>query len=308
MLTDLWTGLGGKLADRVLTALLSPAMAFWVFGVLAWLHSREPVRRWPHELRHVTHGLSTSPGAVQLGVILALLAIALLSGQLVASLSMPTLRLLEGYWPKWLAEPRRRLVTRISERRKEDANRLRDLRLREEAELGSEDYSELVALDRRLRRIPILEHQLMPTRLGNVLRAAESRPVRKYGLDSVVCWPHLWLLLQDSTRGEIGAARARLDRCAAAVVWGVLLMVWTAWTTWAIPLAAIVVVIAYTGAVRAALTYADLVEAAWDLNRFALYHSLRWPLPANPSAEYASGRLLTAYLFRGSRGDTPTFE
>jgi hypothetical protein len=48
----------------------------------------------------------------------------------------------------------------------------------------------------------------MSTRLGNLLRAAEQRPAVKYGLNSVVCWPHLWLLLDSDTNWTVTLRRA----------------------------------------------------------------------------------------------------
>lgn len=59
--------------------------------------------------------------------------------------------------------------------------------------------------------MPAHANRLMPTRLGNVLRAAESGVEDKYGIDPVPCWPALWLVLPDETRTEVTAARASLD-------------------------------------------------------------------------------------------------
>jgi len=44
-----------------------------------------------------------------------------------------------------------------------------------------------------------------------VLRAAEDRPRDRYGLDPVVCWPHLWLTLEKETQQELASSRKELD-------------------------------------------------------------------------------------------------
>jgi hypothetical protein len=307
MLTQLWTGLGGRLSDRVYGTLLSPALVFWTAGACAWLYAHVALDHWFAEIRRYTAWLTGVPGAVQFILVLGLLAVLIVSAAAVDAVVLPVLRLLEGYWPGLLRPFRRLLVRRVTRRHDRLAARWRELRSCPEELLNTEEIAELVRLDRRLHRIPVLPRQHMPTRLGNVLRSAESRPVRKYGLDSVACWPHLWMLLPDTTRNEIGTARARLDRAASGVVWGALLLVWTVWTWWAPPVAAIEVVICYLAAVRAATRYADLVEAAWDLHRRGLYTMLRWPLPETPAAEYEAGRAVTSYLLRGARGQTPVF-
>lgn len=57
-----------------------------------------------------------------------------------------------------------------------------------------------------------------------------------------------------------------------------------------------------------AAIYGDLLEAAFDLHRTALYTSLRLPLPKNPTEEQQTGRALTDYLWRGFTEPEPTFE
>jgi hypothetical protein len=46
----------------------------------------------------------------------------------------------------------------------------------------------------------------------------------------------------------------------------------------------------------AAANYGELIEAAFDMYRFALYKSLRWPLPDDPGDELQKGRNITDYL------------
>jgi hypothetical protein len=148
----------------------------------------------------------------------------------------------------------------------------------------------------------------MPTRTGNILRAAETRPADKYGLEAVIVWPRLWLVMPDVTRQELGTARASLDASVAAVVWGVLFCGFTPLAWWALPVGVAVAVAAVVWWVPGrAEVFADLVEAAYDLHRSTLYQQLRWPLPANPHQEHQSGQQVTKHLWRGSNETTPEF-
>ena len=84
-------------------------------------------------------------------------------------------------------------------------------------------------LYQRLRRFPDEQQYFMPTRLGNLLKAAELRPLSKYGLDSVICWPRIWLLLPESAKTELVNARADLDTGARIWSWSILFLVWIIW-------------------------------------------------------------------------------
>jgi hypothetical protein len=80
----------------------------------------------------------------------------------------------------------------------------------------AEDLARFARVDRRMHLRPARPWQYMPTRTGNILRAAETRPAEKYGLNTVIVWPRLWLLLPGPVRDEPTAARAALDSAVAA--------------------------------------------------------------------------------------------
>ena len=54
------------------------------------------------------------------------------------------------------------------------------------------------------------------------MRAAELRPLSRYGQDAVICWPRLWLLLPDASRHDITTARGSLYLRAQVWLCGVL--------------------------------------------------------------------------------------
>lgn len=53
----------------------------------------------------------------------------------------------------------------------------------------SVDRALVARLERRRHHRPVAPADYLPTPFGNVLRAAETRPTLRYGLDSLVVWP-----------------------------------------------------------------------------------------------------------------------
>jgi hypothetical protein len=53
----------------------------------------------------------------------------------------------------------------------------------------AEQLTVFARLDSRRRRRPSDPNRLLPTQIGSILRAAETRPADRYGLDAVVVWP-----------------------------------------------------------------------------------------------------------------------
>jgi hypothetical protein len=306
MLGKFWEEVDLKLADRW-AVISAPALVFWLGGLLAWAYSRGGWSR----LAAATHWLSRQSAVAEVAVTLAALLAVAASGLVVQRLTFPVLRLIEGYWPAFLNGPRRSLVSRVSERattERADLQKLADHVLGDIPDATAEQRASYVRLDRRRRLRPSRPDDYMPTRLGNILRAAETRPGDKYGLDAVVVWPRLWLLLPEAARQELLGARAGVDSAVAGAIWGVLFCVFAAWTPLAV-LAGLVVAAASVGlwAPDRAEVFGDLVEASYDLYRVDLFRQLRWPLPTDPQQERLEGKKLTEYLLRGSDDPLPIF-
>lgn len=76
-------------------------------------------------------------------------------------------------------------------------------------------------------RFPTAE-RLLPTALGNALRAAEDRAGARYGADSVVVWPRLFPLLPERHADAVEDEVTQLDVSARlAVTWSL-----AAWQRW----------------------------------------------------------------------------
>jgi hypothetical protein len=302
MLMKFWEGLGGGLADRFLSRLFTPALLFWATGAAAWLFSDlRPggAGRGLTVIRSTATGLETLSGTLQLAALVGVAFLLIASALAAEQLTLPLLRVLEGYyWPPRLA----RLLRSVHARRR---GRIRDrwaelVRQADLGELAPESAIELAAVEQDLRRVPSSPELVMPTRLGNVLRAAEERPAVRYGLDVAVCWPMLWLLLEKDTREEVANARSALNGSVTLLLWAVVSVVWTPLAWWALPLAIVVsLAVYYVPILSSAEVYGDLMASVFDLRRTCLYDALRWPLPEAPEREPDDGRALTAYLWRG---------
>ncbi|HYE13970.1 MAG TPA: hypothetical protein VD968_05975 [Pyrinomonadaceae bacterium] len=315
--------LGGQLADRRAVSLLVPAVLFWGGGLGAYLScsqwallcspkwavlcSPDSCSRWPH-LRRWLAELSTPE---QWALLLVGLLFVLTSAVVAERMVMPTLRLLEGYWPGWLNFLQRRLVNAQSRRAEREQKRLAELAAEQRSTPGGlptrEKQAEYASLEFRLLRAPSIDRFRMPTELGNILRVAEMRPQEKYGLNSIVCWPRLWLLLPDGVKQELGEARSGLDAAVRSWLWSLLFLVWVIWAWWAVLVGLLGALFSYRWAVAAAAAYGDLLESAYDLHRWTLYAALRWPAPRTPADEKAIGEAVTKYLRRGSDRAAPVF-
>ncbi|MEO1068481.1 MAG: hypothetical protein AAFW95_05090 [Cyanobacteria bacterium J06638_6] len=316
-------GLSGKLAERWTATLLTPAFVFWGGGLLVGVQHHG----WG---KAISTAFNTADLNLQLltSLVVAFLIVST-SAAIVQRFEFATIRLLEGYWPSWLKSCRRWAIHRKSHQFKQDDDRWQTLKQQQLSQgLISDDESTLARLEQSLRRVPVQPQQLMPTHLGNILRAAELRPDLKYGLDAVVCWPHLWLLLPEQARADLNAARQTLNTGARVWLWSLLFALvwapfgllrwsgnspwptveWSIWALWPAVLGLLSAWFAYGWMLEAAGSYGDLIEAAFDLYRHALYTALRWPLPTSSADEKTQGRQLTQYLWRGTVGNPVQYQ
>jgi len=297
-------GYGGRVSQTATT--FGTALAFWGGGAGAWAYSRGGYQT----LSSPGQWLGRQSVAGQsLAVPLILLAVGS-SGLIVNRLGAAFLRMVEGDWPRWLTPLYGRLVNRRTRRA------LAEDRAWDQAQRDFEASPTLTArlvvtrtvLARRRRYRPAYPNYLLPTKVGNILRAAEIRVLEKYGLANDVVWPRILLVLPEPAASQVTAARGAVDRAVAAVVWGLLFCAFAALTPFVVPIGLAIAVIALLVVVPArvrALT--DLMESVYDLHRHALYRQLSWPVPSNPSEDRAQGARLSDYLRKGSNAAEPLF-
>jgi hypothetical protein len=203
MLPKFLESLGDTLAKEWVAKVLTPAFVFWFGGALAW-GWRFGWNSFDAILTHKTNALPIAQ------VVMGLLGVAV-SAIVVQRLELSVLRFLEGYWFSWLQPLRRSLIDRQATQTNKAEQRFQTLAGRGLSNLSADELDEYARLDWRLKQTPVKPDRLMPTQLGNILRAAELRSLEKYGLESIICFPRLWLLLPNEVKTELTESRSRLN-------------------------------------------------------------------------------------------------
>ncbi|MEU6818229.1 hypothetical protein [Streptomyces sp. NPDC046860] len=270
-MTAFLNALGGKLAERWLALLAVPGLVYLVALATALTLGR---RHWRDTglLRERLDALAAAPGAHSAGV-LVVCAVAVLAGAALTGAGVQALgALVERVW---LTGPRGPVTRWLTERRSrrwraaDDAYRTALVAAGRARLAGAADADALAdeAEARYARRREAgLDAPRHPCWTGDRVAAPDRRVWRAYRLDLTVAWPHLWLLAPDSTRAELGTARAALSAAARLTAWGLAYLLLAVWW-WPAALAGVAT--AVTGVVRgrgAAASFAELTEALVDLH------------------------------------------
>lgn len=292
MLNKFWENIGTKVADQWLEYILGPAFLFWAggLGLYAWQTG------WQKALNDVQALTPFQQG----GWIVLGLLILVFSSVVMRALRFTFLRLLEGYWPWPLSYLRTLIVALRRPGFEKKYTELRRLASVDAKDQSSAEREKFLSLDRWAHMHPVDPKNLLPTALGNTLRAREYSPERKYGLDAIICWSRLWSLLPETFRTDLTEARLSLDRLAELFFWGLLFTLWFFLTPWALVIAVIWMSVVYWMACQSAESFGDLLESAFDLHRFLLYDAMGWHRPKNTQEDKEFGKQLTEYLWRGT--------
>jgi len=292
MVNKFWETIGTKAAERWLEYIFGPAFLFWAGGFVLYA--------WQTGWQTVAMDIQNLTPFQQGGwIVLALLVLAF-SSVFMQAIRFPILRLLEGYWPWPFNYLRMGIVSVRKFYFDKKYSELRRLASQDKKDLDARQREKLVSLDLWAHRHPVDPNDLLPTTLGNILRAREYSPERKYGLDAIICWPRLWSLLPETMRADLTSARVSLDRLAELWFWGLLFLSWVFLTRWTLVIAPLWMAVTYWMACQAAMSFGDLLESAFDLHRFLLYDAVGWHSPQNTRDEKSLGAQLTEYLWRGT--------
>ena len=293
--------IGDKLAELWTTRALTPAFAFWLMG--AFLAYRK---------LGGDDALATMfmhwPLLLQAAALIAAFIVVVASGQLVRSFGRPVIRLLEGYEPPglgwlfaWVRGSSTKHWNRMSQRFKELADRYE--------KASSIERHEYARLHLELSTLwPANAEDLMPTRIGNMLRAAETRAAERYGLDLAVVWPAFWLVLPEEAQGRLVETQEMMIDAVTLMLWALLASVaWCPLSAWT-PLALVVALIGYLRLRSATKGFAAAISACIDVYRLRLYAELRLPPPKGPAAERTTGLLVTQFVLEGLDDESVVFK
>lgn len=299
MFAEFWKSLGGSFEKRWLTNLFGPALVFWGGGLWVWAQltgTQSALKTW--------QGYATEE---QIFYGAAGLLLVFFTAILIESFAATLLRLYEGYWPRWPGSARRRAADL-----REKQERRRVLRAKVVTGQATQaDRAELARLDTELAHRPRDPERSMPTRLGDILRAAEDYARERYGLDPIIFWPRLFPQLSEALRQALGTAQDQLDLTLRlstltllyGAIWSIVVIVQKQWGVlwWTLP-ALPLTWLFWRAAHQAATSYAGLFRSAFDLHRFDVYESLHWPPPTSPETEKAQGAELILFLNEGTGG------
>lgn len=211
---------------------------------------------------------------------------AVLLGMLLSLASRPLYRVLEGYL---LPRPVRQWLLRRQVRRW--------LRLRAAYERTPRNWvTQRGVIREQLGDYPNRRERLLPTRLGNALKALETFGVDRFSLDSQTFWYELNALAPERARKDADDARASVDFFISFVAHLALLSLVSLIVAATTGSGAILVVgvssaalvkLAYDAAVRNITDWRYAVQALVNLGRVPLATALGYQLPATLKEEQA---------------------
>ena len=157
--------------------------------------------------------------------------------------------------------------------------------------------------------LPTQSEQVMPTRLGNIMRNAELYPMVRYRIYSTTIWPRLYNLLPERFLQTIATARAALDfmlvmsmlsGAFAILAGGYLIIIGATWQLFPFPFLGglLVAWLTYQSALSNAMVYAQQFKATFDLYRNELLKQMHLPLPRTPNDEKILWSEVSLFLYR----------
>jgi hypothetical protein len=298
------TSEGSKaLGPRAILVNIVPA-ALLTLVTVALIGSGAPDDPQLSELLKTLEGLKDGSTLVLLGVVV------LVVSMIMQPLQIAVVQVLEGYWA---APPVARIRSAVARKAigvgvEVQRRRLGSLRATLTAELTE---PERARLEEELASYPELT-KLMPTRLGNVLKAGEQRAGGRYGLDADVTFPHLYPFLRQPLQTAWDDYTDQLDSAAHLFVTfslatllsaGLLLPHgWDGWWLLAPAAFAALAWLSYRSTIAAARYQTKLLAAAFDLHRFELVAAMRMRLPKDAHEEFDVNQQLMELI----QADLPT--
>lgn len=282
------------LGKNFLVANAVPACLFF----LAHAAALEPTDLLTGYFAYIWSKMNSSPSdaAILLSISATLLLVtSFFAALLLDTFSVSITKLFEGYvGQKWKCT--RWLLDHYKKKHQERFQR-------RQCEIGKmeQEGEKLLAEHELSRQYPSSLDAILPTKLGNVLRASEDYPYKIWGIDSIHMWPRLIAVVPEGhTKLLVDAQTALnflLNISFLSIVFGLECLVWLG-LLWVYPLgfvpqdptralllavgSAILARCVYVGALFSARWWGELIRTAFDLYRIDVLRQMKVNLPDQP--------------------------
>jgi hypothetical protein len=246
---------------------------------------------------------------------LVLGGLALLIGLVLLGLRDPILYFMSGYLfvrdsERWWYPPVRKFGDWMCERRLKDFRRLGEASKRMAGETDPQRRARRLADWRLDKYFPGTEDKVLPTRLGNTIRAYEDHGRKRWSLDTVAVWPRVNTFLSEQEsklHADAETDVAFFLNGALSLVLADLVMIPDAllnrphsiWLLWIYVVPLILAYGFYRAAVGAAERWGHFVRASLDMHRFDLYQRLGVKSPQTAEETKEVGAAVNAMLLYG---------
>jgi hypothetical protein len=282
----LFTQVLGFFNGRFQVTYLLPSFIFWALLVVVWFAGQGNIP--------AATSLWSSASGTHWIVVVGFFAGLVIFANILASQSTSITRLYEGYWDFPGGRKLRSLGTQWHRNKlgKLDPNK-------------AEEYLAIYLF----YPLPTQQHEVMPTRLGNILKNSERYSYDRYELDAVVIWPRLYSLFPAEFGKAVVELRTGLDFMLVisllSFVFGVLsggylLIVGAPPKLFALCFGGGIVAgwITYQGALGNAILYAQQIKVGFDLYRNELLKQMRIALPKNQAEERETWAAVRQLLYQ----------
>jgi hypothetical protein len=288
----------------------------------------------------------------QSGVLL--LALTMILGFVLSSLNTFIYKLLEGYFFlerfRFTRKSQLRKLTKYKLELAEVESEIREEERKRDEGTGDFDLDNLNSLQDRQyyilsemgARFPDTEDAVLPTRFGNILRAAEGYANRRYGIDAVHMWPRLIHVIPEGYYEKVEQSNnslAFLVNCSVLSFLFAIISVLASgyqYLLWHLVgqgetellyfisitqpphfyrdriIAYLVVALGslilsrlfHAGAFPVVREYGDMIRSCFDLFRFDLLKQMSLPLPTDSEQEYVCWQCLSEFMVMGTHRGT----
>lgn len=250
------------------------------------------------------------------GAFLVLGGLALLVGLVLLGLRDPIVYLMSGYLlirddGSWLYRPIRAAGEWMRRRLLKDFTALQiQARPTSSVETDSECRRRRRAEWQFDLRFPNSPEKVLPTRLGNTIRAWEDHARKRWSLETVVVWPRINTFLSEQESklhadAETDVAFFLNSALALTVAGGVMILdaaiehPHPLWLAWIYVLPFVLAYLFYRAAVEAAQRWGSFIRASIDLHRTDLYQRLGVRIPSTARQTKDVGVAINRLLLYG---------